>query len=151
MSKVNKEMSEKGFIRVAPSLVYAAASKRREGYLEAFTSVAVVTDGSFFLHKEDFDRIRAEYNPDEESLDAKKERQARNRETHIAGNTPGVKNELTEKINKFLDLEQECPEDAWLSLRSKYAEEFSEKKSTGCTGCQLNAIKSKYRNLLKEL
>lgn len=151
MPKVNKEMNEKGFIRISPSIVYAAAPKRKQGYLEAFTAAATVVDGSFFLSKEDFDRIRAKYNPDEESLDEKKERQSYNRTARIEGNDPRVKSELAEKINKFLDLEQECPEDAWLSLRSKYAEEFSEKKSTGCTGCQLNAIKSKYRNLIKEL
>ena len=56
-----------------------------------------------------------------------------------------------ENLKKFLDETQECAKKEWQEARTAYLEEIRSQKTAGCSTCQLNAIKQKYRNLLKNL
>ncbi len=132
MPQIDKELKSKGYIPVLARLIYKAASQRREGYLEAVTSKAVIRDGVFYLSKEDYENIRTEYND----------------------NPPNRKIETTtvsaleSDIAKFLDDSQPCPRAEWYSLRSLYVNELASRKQAGCTNCQLNSIKRKYKSML---
>lgn len=132
MPKIDKELKAKGYIPVLASLVYKAVSSRKEGYLEAVTSKAVTRDGIFYLLREDYNNIRDEYNDKPNK---------RNVKTYEASG-------LEIDIAIFLDEAKACPRDEWISLRGKYIEELSNRKQEGCSNCQLNSIKTKYKSML---
>lgn len=132
MPKIDKELKDKGYIPVLASLAYKAASQRKEGYLEALTSKAIIRDGVFYLSKEDYDNLRKEFN-----------NSPPNGKINVT-----VVSELEQEVNQFIDIEKSCPRAEWESLREKYIEEINDKKQVGCSTCQLNSIKRKYKSML---
>lgn len=53
--------------------------------------------------------------------------------------------------SNFFDLEIPCWFDECEDLRLKYKEELSKLETKGCTSCQRNGLKNKYRRLLKDI
>lgn len=143
MPKFNKELRDKGYIPVLPHLLYAAARTRKDGYLEEVTATALVVDGAFYLSKDDYDRIRQAYRLDTEiAAELPAEEISRQRKDAAY---------LEAKINVFLDLEQKCEVAEWQNLRTAYEDELNNKIQEGCTQCQINSIRNKYRALLRKL
>lgn len=144
MPRFNKDLRDKGYIPVLPHLLYKAAPKRKEGYLEAVTSAALLVDGAFYLSQEDYGRIKDEYKLDADS----------NAEQPSVAEVETLKQrkrELEDRINEFLDLEKPCNEPEWQALRAAYEEEINKKTKEGCTNCQINSIRNKYRGIIRKL
>jgi hypothetical protein len=57
-------------------------------------------------------------------------------------------NYLRETLKKFFDPQEENPIENSEELRLKYFEELKS-LGGGCSGCQINGLKSKYQNKLK--
>lgn len=162
MAQINTELKTKGYLPVSPKSLYKAVPDRKPGYLEAFTASAILSDGMFYIKREDFYKIRETYGNSDKPLPAPKSEayvrktllmQQKAYEPAKADITDQSQedSEFEQDLKKFLDETQECDIEKWQEARSAYLEEVRNRKTAGCSTCQLNTIKQKYRNLLKNL
>lgn len=147
MLTINTDLKDKGYIPLLPRTLYAVASNRKLGYIEECTRVSTLLEGVFYMPKEEYERIKNEYQlPPQDSSTST---------PAVVELAPAIaKNQnllFEENLKKFLDETQECAKEEWREARAAYLEEIRRQKTAGCSTCQLNAIKQKYRNLLKNL
>jgi len=57
---------------------------------------------------------------------------------------------MEQNILEFFDLSKPCPEQIpnCMDLRNQYIDETQKMQSTGCSRCAINAIKSRYINII---
>lgn len=141
MPKLDQELRAQGYLPILPQAVYAAAEQKQGDYLLDFTSKAILKDGMFYISRNDYNEIARKYGGKELKKDP------------IKNTIKGPNESIHPRVERALDLDKECKETdpRWLSVLEKYKIEVTAKKKEGCTNCQLNAIKSKYRKILTTL
>lgn len=162
MPKANAELMNRGMLIVEPSSVLQAVSKRKPGYLEAFRELAVMQDGLYYIAPNNYEYIRTTFAfPEEETIESATQEIQTNVLDVVEPNQEALKSEqkaladkkhrIIAKINKFLSVDVELVADEkLLSLRQAYINELNNLKSGGCTNCQINGLKAKYRRILEQ-
>ena len=135
-------MKAKGMKALVPAMVFEAALNRKQGYLDDFMGRAILKDGIFYLSPEDYKDLRTTYQLNPGYHEHKR------KEREKAGRKIVERGTVTRDVRQFWDLDEPCPKPEWEELRQAYQEEIEMKKATGCSGCQLNKIKQKYKNIL---
>lgn len=144
MPEIDKELHGQGYLPVIPTHVYGSASQRPHGFLDAFMHRAKLSKGAFYIKQEDIDQLNAAY--------------PIARQVAAVPNIPRPVEEAPAKKalvvysddeKQFFDPGAPCPREEWVPIKEAYLQEASALTKKGCSTCQLNALKRKYKKLLE--
>jgi len=146
MPEWDKELQKKGMKMILPNEVFRVSVNRKAGYLDDFMGRAILSKGAFYLSSKDWDELHEKY-----ALSKKQQQEKKAKSTAARAAIQRSKNDPNKPFyDQFFDLEKECPKPELEGLRGAYQKEVEAKKQEGCSSCQLNAIKAKYKKMITE-
>lgn len=156
MPELDKELQSLGFLPVVPTHVYGAAAQRPHGFLDAFMARAKLSKGAFYILPDDLEYVRKNFpvivrTEPPRKMDMPPPILPAPTLSDVPPRPAQKKSEeMTEEQKKFFDLDEPCPKEDWEPIRDAYKEDLSSLTSKGCSSCQLNALRKKYLNFLKQ-
>lgn len=144
MPQIDRELADKGLLPFLPAGVYEAATRRTPEFLSAFMEAAILSKGAFYLTKEDFEALKERFPP--VSAPAQNPAQPAQNPAQPAQKTRVA---YSETERQFFDPDEPCPKEEWVPIKEAYLQEVSALTKKGCSSCQLNALKRKYKKILE--